>query len=124
MDEELILKLQEYHGRSKEIEEKINLVEQHINELGSFGNNIDELEATQEKEILASVGKGVYIKSEIKDKKLFVDVGAGILIRKDIKEAKDIVEKQVKKLIEMKQDLHMQFSAIDAEMKSIIEGIE
>jgi prefoldin alpha subunit len=124
MDEELILKLQESHGQSKEVEEKINLVDQHINDLTNFEKSINELESTKESEILASVGKGVYIKSEIKERKLFVDVGSGILVRKEVGEAKDIVGKQIKKLIEMKQDLSMQFSALDEEMKLLMGQID
>ena len=124
MDNEIIAKLEEAHYKSNEIEEKTGFVEQEINEMEKFEKAVSEIESSKENEILASIGKGVFIKSEIKERKLFIDVGKGIFVRKDISEAKEIVENQIKRLVEMKKELDNQSFLIENEMRRLIEEAE
>ena len=124
MDDELIIKLQETHRQSQEIEEKFKVVEQQLDELQKFASSLEDLGKNSNKEILASLGKGVYIKSDIKDEKLFVDVGSGILVRKSIEESRQVVEEQSKKLNEMKIQLVAENETIAENMRGLIEKVE
>ena len=124
MDDELIIKLQETHRQSQEIEEKFKVVEQQLDELQKFASSLEDLDKNSNKEILASLGKGVYIKSDIKDEKLFVDVGSGILVRKSIEESRQVVEEQSKKLNEMKIQLVAGNETIAEKMRGLIEKVE
>ena len=124
MDDELIIKLQETHRQSQEIEEKFKVVEQQLDELQKFASSLEDLDKNSNKEILASLGKGVYIKSDIKDEKLFVDVGSGILVRKSIEESRQVVEEQSKKLNEMKIQLVAENETIAEKMRGLIEKVE
>ena len=124
MDDELIIKLQETHRQSQEIEEKFKVVEQQLDELQKFASSLEDLGKNSNKEILASLGKGVYIKSDIKDEKLFVDVGSGILVRKSIEESRQVVEEQSKKLNEMKIQLVAENETIAGKMGGLIEKVE
>lgn len=124
MDDELIIKLQETHRQSQEIEEKFKVVEQQLDELQKFASSLEDLDKNSNKEILASLGKGVYIKSDIKDEKLFVDVGSGVLVRKSIEESRQVVEEQSKKLNEMKIQLVAENETIAENMRGLIEKVE
>ena len=90
----------------------------------SFQIHIGEIDKNKEKEILAPLGKGVFIKSEIKDKKIFVDIGAGVLVRKSPKEAREVIEDQLKKLEEMRQEIHKHIESTNQELQSLVMGIE
>jgi len=122
--QELMMELYKAQAQTKEIEEKTRLVEQQLVELSRFSNNLEELNNRKEKEILASIGKGVYIKSDIKEDKLFVDVGSGVLLKKSISEAKEVVKDQTEKLIVMKTQLSDEAETINAEMKKLVEEAE
>ena len=80
MDVELLMNLEKASQQSREIEEKLKVVEQQVAELESFRVSLDALKNSDEKEILASLGRGVFVKSDIKDEKFFVDVGSGIFV--------------------------------------------
>ena len=124
MDNELLESFYQAQEQSRDIEEKLQIVEQQISELQNFKISLDELEKNKNREILASLGKGVYIKSDIKDEKLFVDVGSGVLIRKSLDKTKDIIEEQTKRINEMKMQLTAEKETISENMKNIIEEIE
>ena len=124
MNDELIIKLQETHQQSQEIEEKFKVVEQQLDELQKFASSLEDLDKNSNKEILASLGKGVYIKSDIKDEKLFVDVGSGVLVRKSIEESRQVVEEQSKKLNEIRIQLVVENETIAEKMQGLIEKVE
>ena len=122
--EELISSLGQKYEYGKEIEEKLNLIEQQLSELEKFKSNLATLDESKEREFLASLGKGVFIKSEIMDKILFVDVGSGVLIKKTTTEAKEVVEDQMKKILEIRIELQKQIELINRELQNLIKEIE
>ena len=82
----------EYH----ELENNLQLIDAQIQELEKFREDLGFLIKSDNKEILSSLGRGVYLKSTIEDKKkLFIEVGSGIIVKKTPEEAQKIIEKQV-----------------------------
>jgi prefoldin alpha subunit len=122
--QELMMELYRSQEQSKEIEEKMKIVEQQLTELQQFSNSLEELNENKSKEMLASLGKGVYIKSKVQEGKLFVDVGSGILLRKSITEAKEVVKDQVKKLGEMKIQLVSEGEALHDGIRKLVADAE
>jgi len=123
MNQELMFELEELNRQSKDNEERLRIVEQQILELKSFENNLEELENNENNEILASLGKGVFIKADLKEENLFVEVGSGILVKKSLGNSKKIAEQQTKKLIEMKNQLLSENESISERMKNALEKI-
>ena len=124
MDVELLMNLEKASQQSREIEEKLKVVEQQVAELESFRVSLDALKNSDEKEILASLGRGVFVKSDIKDEKFFVDVGSGILVRKDAEESRRIVSEQIDKLNEMRIQLIAENESIGNELKLLAEKVK
>jgi len=124
MDQELLWKLEQSHQKLKDLEEKLFIVVQQIIELKNFGESLEEIKTNEGKEILASLGKGVFVKSEIKDKKLFIDVGLGTLIRKDLGETQKVLRDQVLRLENMKVELESGMETLNQEVGTLIGQIE
>ena len=124
MDQELLWRLEQSHQKLKDLEEKLSIVVQQIIELENFGESLEEIKTNEGKEILASLGKGVFVKSEIKDKKLFIDVGSGTLIRKDLGETQKVLRDQVSKLENMKVELESGMETLNQEVSTLIGQIE
>ena len=124
MDVELLMNLEKASQQSREIEEKLKVVEQQVAELESFRVSLDALKNSDEKEILASLGRGVFVKSDIKDEKFFVDVGSGILVRKNAEESRRIVSEQIDKLNEMRIQLIAENESIGNELKLLAEKVK
>jgi prefoldin alpha subunit len=124
MDQEVVMKLERSYQQSREIEEKLGIVEQQVNELQMFETNLKELESIPNKEMLASLGKGVFVKADMKEKKLYVDVGSGVLIKKTPAEALVVVKDQMEKLGEMQAQLQGQYEVLSGELQALMRKAE
>lgn len=123
MDQKISIKLEQLNRQAQEFEEKINIVEQQLLELLKFEKSLKDLESSEEKEILAPLGKGVFIEADMKKTKMFVEVGSGIFVKKNLEESKKIAEHQIKKLREIKNHLSVQRENLNQNMKKILEEI-
>tara|TARA_Y100000034_G_C6883625_1_gene405361 strand:+ start:609 stop:992 length:384 start_codon:yes stop_codon:yes gene_type:complete len=124
MDTEIAMKLQEANRRSEGHNEQLKIVELQISELGRFKEVLDNFESSGEKEVLASIGKGVFVKSEMKEKDFFVDVGAGVFVKKSLENTKEVLEGQTKRLQEMKVQLNSEMERLNSEMQEIISDVQ
>jgi len=124
MNEEIIMKAMQFQKKAEETEKNLEFVEEQINELEEFKKNLENLENSKEKEILASLGKGVFIKSEIKDKELFVNVGAGVVIKKSLNGTKKVIEEQIKKFLNARIQLNSELETYRQELVRLINELE
>ncbi len=94
---------------NKKLEQYLQSIDQQIMAFYSLKENVNEI-SKHKGEILASVGPGIFVKSELKGKKVLVNVGEGIVIEKESKDAEKIIEKQVKKLDDAKKEIEKAIS--------------
>jgi len=124
MNNELIMQLQGRYSELQESEERLNLVEQQISELQAFGESIKEINNSDDCDILAPLGKGVYLPAQIKEKNLFVGVGSGIFVKKTPDEAEKVVVGQVSGLIKMREEFSLRIEKLNVEMREMMGKIE
>jgi prefoldin alpha subunit len=117
--EDYLIKLSMMQQEAEKLQEQVQIINQQIAEfevlklsLGNIGEN---------KEILANLGKGVFIKSEIKDKELFVNIGQGIVVRKNADEACKIIDKQISELGELKRNILQEIEKINSNLQELLE---
>ena len=121
--EELMIKFQMYEQQIKQVQQQLEAIEQAIIEMNSLNLGLDELKGAKDKEILASVGKGIFIKAKILSEELTVDVGGKNFVKKDISSTKKLIEEQIKKLEEVKKDLEGSLEKINEELtKSFMDA--
>lgn len=123
-NEEYLLKLAALDQEGTRLEQQMQLLDQQIQEMTSIESSLKELDKCKEKQILANLGKNVFIKTEIKDKRLFVDVGNKTFIQKSITETVEIIEDQINKLSEAKNTVLMRIQELQHQMESMIVEIE
>ena len=117
MDQELLYRLGMMERQAKEVQEKLEIVEKQLTELQEFNVNLSSMQNSDEKEMFASLGKGVFMKTDIKDKDLFVDVGAGVIIKKTPEQTKTTIDQQIKGLIELKIQLTATVESFNAQLQ-------
>ena len=83
---------QQYQQLQAQID-SISMVKKEINQLKSELKNLKVGE-----EILAPVGKGIFVKAKILPGKFNVDIGNKNIVEKDIPETEGIIAEQIKKL--------------------------
>ncbi|MAG02411.1 hypothetical protein CMI42_03670, partial [Candidatus Pacearchaeota archaeon] len=82
MDQQDIMKIQMMEQEVNQLNEQLKIVEQNVGEMNSLKDSLSEIEG--ENNMLANLGKKIYVPVEIKDKKLIVDIGNNVLIKKSI----------------------------------------
>jgi prefoldin alpha subunit len=122
--QELFFKLSMFEQQTHQIQEQIDAVEKGINDLAGLGFGLDEIKGSVGKEILATLGRGVFVSAEVKSEDLTVDIGGKNFVKKSISETKEIIEEQIKKLISVKTELGENLEGIGREMTKTLEEFQ
>ncbi len=123
-NQELLLRASFFEKQAQEIQERLNLVEQQIAELEAFSHYLKYIDSADESSMLAGLGRGIYLKTELKEKKLFVNAGANIVVRKTPEQAQEIILEQLKTFAEARATLREQFEIYSQHLQEIISQIE
>ncbi len=124
-NQELMIKLGMFEQQIQQLRQQLQAVEESIIEITSLNYGLDELENSAGKEILAPMGRGIFVKTKLLSDKLTVDVGGKNFVNKSIPETKKIIENQINKLNKIKEGLNRNIEEINRELtKTIIEAKE
>lgn len=119
--QELIYKLSMFEQQIQQLQQQLQAVEQGIVEMNSLNFGLDELIGKQGKEILAPIGRGIFVKSKLISEELTVDIGGRNFVKKTIPETKKIIEEQIKKLEDVKKDLNDNLEKLSEEIRKVME---
>jgi prefoldin alpha subunit len=126
MNQEQIMQLQMIEHEANQLNHQFQLIEQNINEMQKLDESltaIDNIEKTENEEILIDIGKKIFVPVKIKEKNLVVDVGNKNFVKKNISETKVIIEDQIKKLIAAKTEIMERLQDLEMNMNQIIQNI-
>mgnify|MGYP002725846212 CR=1 FL=1 len=119
MDQQKIMQIQMMEQEGQQLNEQLQLVDRNIQEMSELKASLVEIEKGED-DILANLGKGIYLPVEIKDRKLVVEIGKGNYVKKSIKDTEKVVEDQVLKLNEGKGQITERLNALQMEMQGLI----
>ena len=114
--EELMYKLQMYEQQIQQLQQQLEAIEQAIIEMNSLVLGLNELVGSKDKEILAPIGRGIFVKTKLISEDLIVDVGGKNFVKKSIPETKKLIQDQVIKLEEVKKELEGNLEEINNEL--------
>jgi len=125
MNQEQIMQIQMMEQEANQLNEQLQLIEQNVGELAELKESLKEIDAMEDgKEILANLGKRIYLPVEVKDKELIVEVGKGNLVKKNIPETLKVVESQINKLEDGKVQISNRMEELQAEMVNLISMLQ
>lgn len=122
--QEYFLKMQMLGQEAEKLEQQVQSIEQQISEMNAVKESVSALESGKEKEMLANLGKGVFVQAEIKNSDFFVNVGKEIIVKKNPKEMLKIFDEQIKRLLDGKQEFANRLEALQAEMHGILKEMQ
>ncbi|MBU2616260.1 MAG: prefoldin subunit alpha [Nanoarchaeota archaeon] len=122
--QEILQKLGFYEHQLNQLRQQFQAIEEGVIELSSLSMGLEEVDVSEGEEILAPIGRGVFVKAKITSKELIVDVGNRTLVKKDIPETKKIIEEQISKLESLKKDLENNMESIQEEATDFLKGRE
>ena len=118
--QELMFKLSMFEQQMQEIQQQLQAIDQGIVEMNSLSVGLDELVGAEGKEVLAPVGRGIFIKTKLLSEKLTVDVGGKNFVKKSIPDTQKIIGDQIKKLKEVQKDLNAKLEKLGIEFQEMI----
>jgi prefoldin alpha subunit len=118
--QELLYKFSMFERQIREIQQQIEAIERGIVDLGTLNFGLDELVGGKDKEILAALGKGIFVKAKLLSEELTVDIGSGNFIKKSIPDTKALIEEQMEKLIQVKKELENNLQEMDKEISMMM----
>ena len=122
MENEQLIQLQVIEQEAQQLEQQLQLIEQSLIEMQNLSSSLDELEKTDKKEILANIGRGIYIPAEIKDKNLTVEVGNKVFVKKSIPETKEIIEDQIQRLGSVRKQISNKIEDLRQEVNQLMKS--
>lgn len=108
MNQENMIQASLLQKQAQELEENLSLIDKQIQGLLELKDSLNHLSKSNEKELLSNLGHGIHMKTNLVDKELFVEVGSGVVVKKQIPEVLEILEVQVRSLLEAKSHLQSQ----------------
>jgi prefoldin alpha subunit len=119
--EELLMRLSMLEQQANEFAEKIQAIDNQTNELESLKLSLIKMEKSKGREMLAPLGRGIFLKTEVKDEKVFVNVGSKSLVKKTFSEAAEIVDEQISSMNEIKHQFMHNIEHINGQLSSLVE---
>jgi prefoldin alpha subunit len=119
VERELARKFQVFEQQIRMLQEQMNAVEQTTIELQTLDIGLEDLKESKDKEILAQVGRGIFVKAKITGEDLIVDIGDKKFITKSIDDTKNVLKGQVEKLNNIKDELEGELDKINTEITQV-----
>jgi len=120
--QDIIYSLGTYEQHIKQLSQQLQAVEENIVELNSLIFDLDEIK--KGKEVLAQVGKGIFVNANLTSDELTVNVGERNFVKKNIPETKKLIKEQLSKLENVKKELEMKIDEIGGEIQRILSEME
>jgi prefoldin alpha subunit len=124
MEQQQIMQIQMMEQETQQLNQQLQLIDQNVSEMQELELSLEEIDKEDSKELLANLGKGIYIPVEIKDKKLIVEVGKKNFVKKTIPQAKEIIKNQLEKLVAAKAQTMERLEALQTEINGLMEVIQ
>jgi prefoldin alpha subunit len=122
--QEVIYKLSMLQQQAQQVQEQIQVIDQNILELNSLISGLEDLKGKEGNEVLAPLGRGIFVKSKILSERLTVDVGGKNFVIKSIPETEEIVMGQIKKVEEAKKQMLDELERLNGELMNLIKEAE
>ncbi len=119
--QEMIFRLQLMEQQMQQLQQQMEAVVRGIGELESLDLGLDEIPKSTGKEILAQVGKGIYVKAKVISEELTVNVGENNFVNRSVPEAKKMIQDQILKLKDVERELKENLEAANGEFMGMVQ---
>jgi prefoldin alpha subunit len=118
-DKEIMAKFRVFEQQVRLIQEQLQAVEQAIMNLGEINFGLGELVGKTNSEILAPIGRGIFVNAKLLSEELIVDIGGKNFVKKSIPETQKTLKEQVNKLDGIREELNKEMEKINEEITSV-----
>lgn len=118
--QEILFKLSRYEQQINHLQKQLQAIEEGLIDLSQLSLGLEELKGKNGKEILASVGRGIFVRAQLLSEELTVDVGEKTFLKKDIASTRELIGKQIDKLENIKGEVESAMEKMGEEIQKVI----
>ncbi len=119
--QEVMYQLSFFEQQMNNLNQQLDAIEKAIVEMTSLKKGMDELKGQKGEEILAHLGKGIYVKAELISEEFLVDIGNKSFVKKNIETTKELINEQIEKLGGVKQEIKTNLDELNKEILKMID---
>ena len=124
-EQEYFMQVNMMGQEAQRMEQQIQVIDQQIVELMAVKDSLEAIKNSNGKsEILANLGKGIFVKADLKDKDVFVNIGKDVIIKKTPEDTLKIIEHETQRMIEGKDMFIAKIQEIQEQMQSLMEEMQ
>ncbi len=124
MDQQQIMQFQMLEQEANKLSQQLQLIENNLCEIQGIREGLEEISKPETKEILANIGKKIYLPVEIKDKNLIIEVGNKKFVKKSIPETKKLIYEQISKIDHAKQEITNRLEDLQEEANGLMQQFQ
>lgn len=123
MNQEIIQALGQLNQQHENLQEQLKIVDQQINELSQFKEELAVIDKNHSGEAVISLGKSVFAPVKmVHGEKMFIEIGAGYFVKKTNKETSEVIDDQTKKLEELKKYLSSELGSLTEKLEGFLKS--
>ncbi|MEK6912488.1 MAG: prefoldin subunit alpha [Nanoarchaeota archaeon] len=123
-NQELMFKLGMFEQQIQHLQQQLQAVEESMIDLNLLNTGLDEITNSIRKDILAPLGRGIFVEAKLLSDSLTVDVGNRNFVKKTVPQTKKIIDEQIKKLVEIKGELDEKIEEISEELTDALSEMQ
>ncbi|MAE49521.1 prefoldin subunit alpha [Candidatus Pacearchaeota archaeon] len=120
----LFMQASQIEQQSQQAQQHLQMIEEQIKELDDFKSHLDSLKGKKDQELLAGLGKGVFVKTDLTSDQLYVNVGSGVVVQKTPDQAKTTIDSQIKQLQEARLHITAQIETMNQQLMSLFQEVQ
>jgi prefoldin alpha subunit len=119
--QEYFIKLQTLEQEANYLGEQLKVIDEQIGEMNQLKNDLKTLKNSSEQEIFADLGQGIFVKAKLEKSDFLVDVGNKVFVPKNHEEINQVVDDQIGKFNEVKEQASSRISEINQDLNKLID---
>ncbi len=109
-----------FEQQIRQLQQQIQAVDNGIIELNNLSIGLGEITGGKDREIFAPIGRGIFVKAKILSEDLTVDVGSKNFVKKSVPETQKMIEEQMSRLGEARQELESNLDGMNEEIEKVL----
>ena len=115
-EQELNMKFAMFEQQIQAIQQQLQAVEQAVVDLNSLNIGMEELIGKKDSEIMAPIGRGIFVKAMLLSEDLVVDIGGRNFVSKSIPDTQKLIQEQLEKLEQVRDELNGELDNINSDL--------
>lgn len=122
--QQYMMQMQMLGQEAEKLEQQLQLIDQQTSELNAVLESVKIIQEGKNKELLANLGKGIFVRADLKEKDLLVNIGKDVIVKKTPEQTIRVIEDQLGKLAVGKEQFVARIAELQMEMQNLLLQVQ